>query len=147
MQLTLSASVRTSLLWLFCSFDGWGTACNSSGRLLAPSTQADSHGPEALADDASCIFGIVCFVCLQALRERTSANNGETITSLPISIPLSTVQPNKLPVSIPLASVVLPSRVEKVVSRGTLFSPIILAVKPMVPYYNEFIALFKCGAR
>ncbi|XP_018428784.1 PREDICTED: histone-lysine N-methyltransferase, H3 lysine-79 specific-like, partial [Nanorana parkeri] len=37
----------------------------------------------------------------------------ETITSLPISIPLSTVQPNKLPVSIPLASVVLPSRVEK----------------------------------
>uniref|UniRef100_A0A8C5T102 DOT1 like histone lysine methyltransferase n=1 Tax=Laticauda laticaudata TaxID=8630 RepID=A0A8C5T102_LATLA len=50
----------------------------------------------------------------KALRERTSANNGETITSLPISIPLSTVQPNKLPVSIPLASVVLPSRVEKV---------------------------------
>ncbi|XP_063003238.1 histone-lysine N-methyltransferase, H3 lysine-79 specific isoform X2 [Elgaria multicarinata webbii] len=50
----------------------------------------------------------------KALRERTSVNNGETITSLPISIPLSTVQPNKLPVSIPLASVVLPSRVEKV---------------------------------
>uniref|UniRef100_A0A8D0H8X9 Histone-lysine N-methyltransferase, H3 lysine-79 specific n=1 Tax=Sphenodon punctatus TaxID=8508 RepID=A0A8D0H8X9_SPHPU len=50
----------------------------------------------------------------KVLRERTSANNGETITSLPISIPLSTVQPNKLPVSIPLASVVLPSRVEKV---------------------------------
>ncbi|NWW70195.1 DOT1L protein, partial [Climacteris rufus] len=51
---------------------------------------------------------------LQVLRERTSVSNGETITSLPISIPLSTVQPNKLPVSIPLASVVLPSRVEKV---------------------------------
>ncbi|XP_042335815.1 histone-lysine N-methyltransferase, H3 lysine-79 specific isoform X2 [Sceloporus undulatus] len=50
----------------------------------------------------------------KALRERSSVNNGETITSLPISIPLSTVQPNKLPVSIPLASVVLPSRVEKV---------------------------------
>ncbi|XP_077187663.1 histone-lysine N-methyltransferase, H3 lysine-79 specific isoform X3 [Paroedura picta] len=50
----------------------------------------------------------------KALRERTPASNGETITSLPISIPLSTVQPNKLPVSIPLASVVLPSRVEKV---------------------------------
>ncbi|OXB70933.1 UNVERIFIED_CONTAM: hypothetical protein H355_012427 [Colinus virginianus] len=50
----------------------------------------------------------------KVLRERTSVNNGETITSLPISIPLSTVQPNKLPVSIPLASVVLPSRVEKV---------------------------------
>ncbi|NXN24891.1 DOT1L protein, partial [Nycticryphes semicollaris] len=51
---------------------------------------------------------------LFVLRERTSVSNGETITSLPISIPLSTVQPNKLPVSIPLASVVLPSRVEKV---------------------------------
>nr|XP_028569543.1 histone-lysine N-methyltransferase, H3 lysine-79 specific isoform X2 [Podarcis muralis] len=50
----------------------------------------------------------------KALRERTSASNGETITSLPISIPLSTVHPNKLPVSIPLASVVLPSRIEKV---------------------------------
>ncbi|XP_035204005.1 histone-lysine N-methyltransferase, H3 lysine-79 specific isoform X3 [Oxyura jamaicensis] len=50
----------------------------------------------------------------KGLRERTSVSNGETITSLPISIPLSTVQPNKLPVSIPLASVVLPSRVEKV---------------------------------
>ncbi|MEE6487339.1 hypothetical protein FKM82_014869 [Ascaphus truei] len=48
------------------------------------------------------------------LRERSSPANPETITSLPISIPLSTVQPNKLPVSIPLASVVLPSRVEKV---------------------------------
>ncbi|NXE42327.1 DOT1L protein, partial [Ptilorrhoa leucosticta] len=51
---------------------------------------------------------------LLLLTERTSVSNGETITSLPISIPLSTVQPNKLPVSIPLASVVLPSRVEKV---------------------------------
>ncbi|XP_015280553.1 PREDICTED: histone-lysine N-methyltransferase, H3 lysine-79 specific [Gekko japonicus] len=50
----------------------------------------------------------------KAFRERTPVSNGETITSLPISIPLSTVQPNKLPVSIPLASVVLPSRVEKV---------------------------------
>ncbi|XP_069505615.1 histone-lysine N-methyltransferase, H3 lysine-79 specific isoform X2 [Ambystoma mexicanum] len=50
----------------------------------------------------------------KALREKTSQSNEETITSLPISIPLSTVQPNKLPVSIPLASVVLPSRVEKV---------------------------------
>ncbi|KAJ7308213.1 hypothetical protein JRQ81_008733 [Phrynocephalus forsythii] len=51
----------------------------------------------------------------KAARERTPASHlGETITSLPISIPLSTVQPNKLPVSIPLASVVLPSRAEKV---------------------------------
>ncbi|KAM4050716.1 histone-lysine N-methyltransferase, H3 lysine-79 specific isoform 1-T1 [Anomaloglossus baeobatrachus] len=46
-------------------------------------------------------------------RDYTATPNSETITSLPISIPLSTVQPNKLPVSIPLASVVLPSRVEK----------------------------------
>ncbi|KAJ3599949.1 hypothetical protein NHX12_033901 [Muraenolepis orangiensis] len=36
-----------------------------------------------------------------------------TIKSLPISIPLSTVHPSKLPVSIPLASVVLPSRAER----------------------------------
>ncbi|XP_062816166.1 histone-lysine N-methyltransferase, H3 lysine-79 specific [Anolis carolinensis] len=51
----------------------------------------------------------------KALREsRACVSSGETITSLPISIPLSTVQPNKLPVSIPLASVVLPSRAEKV---------------------------------
>uniref|UniRef100_A0A673WRN1 Histone-lysine N-methyltransferase, H3 lysine-79 specific n=1 Tax=Salmo trutta TaxID=8032 RepID=A0A673WRN1_SALTR len=40
---------------------------------------------------------------------------GDTITSLPISIPLSTVHPSKLPVSIPLASVVLPSRAERLV--------------------------------
>ncbi|XP_062888185.1 histone-lysine N-methyltransferase, H3 lysine-79 specific isoform X1 [Mobula hypostoma] len=44
---------------------------------------------------------------------KSPVNNSETITSLPISIPLSTVQPNKLPVSIPLASVVLPVRAEK----------------------------------
>lgn len=44
-------------------------------------------------------------------RERTFC--GEAITSLPVRIPLSTVQPSKLPVSIPLASVVLPSRAEK----------------------------------
>uniref|UniRef100_A0A8C6EVA9 Histone-lysine N-methyltransferase, H3 lysine-79 specific n=1 Tax=Marmota marmota marmota TaxID=9994 RepID=A0A8C6EVA9_MARMA len=47
-------------------------------------------------------------------KERAYGSHGETITSLPISIPLSTVQPNKLPVSIPLASVVLPSRAERV---------------------------------
>ncbi|KAJ8776370.1 hypothetical protein J1605_015668 [Eschrichtius robustus] len=47
-------------------------------------------------------------------KERTYASSGEAITSLPVSIPLSTVQPSKLPVSIPLASVVLPSRAEKV---------------------------------
>lgn len=51
---------------------------------------------------------------LQGLKERGSSSSGEAITSLPVSIPLSTVQPSKLPVSIPLASVVLPSRAEKV---------------------------------
>lgn len=66
----------------------------------------------------SCVRTLLSVLILQVLRERTSVSNGETITSLPISIPLSTVQPNKLPVSIPLASVVLPSRVEKVVSKG-----------------------------
>ncbi|KAJ8274117.1 hypothetical protein COCON_G00087420 [Conger conger] len=35
------------------------------------------------------------------------------VTSLPVRIPLSTVHPCKLPVSIPLASVVLPSRAER----------------------------------
>uniref|UniRef100_A0A8C6WCR3 Histone-lysine N-methyltransferase, H3 lysine-79 specific n=1 Tax=Nannospalax galili TaxID=1026970 RepID=A0A8C6WCR3_NANGA len=49
----------------------------------------------------------------KGVKERTYSSHGETITSLPISIPLSTVQPNKLPVSIPLASVVLPSRAER----------------------------------
>ena len=50
------------------------------------------------------------------MKERAYASSGEAITSLPVSIPLSTVQPSKLPVSIPLASVVLPSRAEKAVS-------------------------------
>uniref|UniRef100_A0A8D1N1F8 Histone-lysine N-methyltransferase, H3 lysine-79 specific n=1 Tax=Sus scrofa TaxID=9823 RepID=A0A8D1N1F8_PIG len=50
----------------------------------------------------------------KGVRERAYASSGEAITSLPVSIPLSTVQPSKLPVSIPLASVVLPSRAEKV---------------------------------
>ncbi|XP_006869026.1 PREDICTED: histone-lysine N-methyltransferase, H3 lysine-79 specific [Chrysochloris asiatica] len=49
----------------------------------------------------------------KGLKERPYGSGGETITSLPVSIPLSTVQPNKLPVSIPLASVVLPSRAER----------------------------------
>ncbi|XP_077439195.1 histone-lysine N-methyltransferase, H3 lysine-79 specific isoform X3 [Vanacampus margaritifer] len=42
-----------------------------------------------------------------------SVQADSSITSLPISIPLSTVHPSKLPVSIPLASVVLPSRAER----------------------------------
>uniref|UniRef100_A0A8C5P9J8 Histone-lysine N-methyltransferase, H3 lysine-79 specific n=1 Tax=Leptobrachium leishanense TaxID=445787 RepID=A0A8C5P9J8_9ANUR len=64
-----------------------------------PSLPETCHIAERLAD--------------KTLRDRSSPSIPETITSLPISIPLSTVQPNKLPVSIPLASVVLPSRVEK----------------------------------
>ncbi|KAM9386370.1 histone-lysine N-methyltransferase, H3 lysine-79 specific isoform 1-T1 [Pholidichthys leucotaenia] len=47
-------------------------------------------------------------------KERSPSIQGDnSITSLPISIPLSTVHPSKLPVSIPLASVVLPSRAER----------------------------------
>ncbi|XP_068174804.1 histone-lysine N-methyltransferase, H3 lysine-79 specific isoform X1 [Antennarius striatus] len=47
-------------------------------------------------------------------KERSLSVQGDSsITSLPISIPLSTVHPSKLPVSIPLASVVLPSRAER----------------------------------
>ncbi|KAM8875323.1 histone-lysine N-methyltransferase, H3 lysine-79 specific isoform 2-T3 [Spinachia spinachia] len=49
----------------------------------------------------------------RAGKERSPSVQGDNITSLPISIPLSTVHPSKLPVSIPLASVVLPSRVER----------------------------------
>lgn len=52
---------------------------------------------------------------LQADKEKSPAAPGDTITSLPISIPLSTVHPSKLPVSIPLASVVLPNRAERLV--------------------------------
>ncbi|XP_076009056.1 histone-lysine N-methyltransferase, H3 lysine-79 specific isoform X3 [Genypterus blacodes] len=47
-------------------------------------------------------------------KEKSPSVPGDnSITSLPISIPLSTVHPSKLPVSIPLASVVLPSRAER----------------------------------
>lgn len=48
-------------------------------------------------------------------KEKSPVAPGDTITSLPISIPLSTVHPSKLPVSIPLASVVLPNRAERLV--------------------------------
>lgn len=57
------------------------------------------------------------------VKEKSPSVQGDSITSLPISIPLSTVHPSKLPVSIPLASVVLPSRAERLVSvfTGKLF--------------------------
>uniref|UniRef100_A0AAY4D2R4 Histone-lysine N-methyltransferase, H3 lysine-79 specific n=1 Tax=Denticeps clupeoides TaxID=299321 RepID=A0AAY4D2R4_9TELE len=48
-------------------------------------------------------------------KGKNLAGGSDIITSLPISIPLSTVHPCKLPVSIPLASVVLPSRAERLV--------------------------------
>ncbi|XP_010778081.1 histone-lysine N-methyltransferase, H3 lysine-79 specific-like [Notothenia coriiceps] len=54
-------------------------------------------------------------------KERSPSVQGDSgIKSLPISIPLSTVHPSKLPVSIPLASVVLPSRVERLVSTSSV---------------------------
>ncbi|KAK7889666.1 hypothetical protein WMY93_025226 [Mugilogobius chulae] len=46
-------------------------------------------------------------------KEKSPPQSDNSITSLPISIPLSTVHPSKLPVSIPLASVVLPNRAER----------------------------------
>ncbi|XP_023809887.1 histone-lysine N-methyltransferase, H3 lysine-79 specific isoform X2 [Oryzias latipes] len=49
----------------------------------------------------------------ERVKEKSPSVQGDSITSLPISIPLSTVHPSKLPVSIPLASVVLPSRAER----------------------------------
>uniref|UniRef100_A0AAY4D5L8 Histone-lysine N-methyltransferase, H3 lysine-79 specific n=1 Tax=Denticeps clupeoides TaxID=299321 RepID=A0AAY4D5L8_9TELE len=49
----------------------------------------------------------------RSCKEKNLAGGSDIITSLPISIPLSTVHPCKLPVSIPLASVVLPSRAER----------------------------------
>ncbi|XP_051977246.1 histone-lysine N-methyltransferase, H3 lysine-79 specific isoform X2 [Xyrauchen texanus] len=52
----------------------------------------------------------------RADKEKSTAAPGDTITSLPISIPLSTVHPCKLPVSIPLASVVLPNRAERLMN-------------------------------
>uniref|UniRef100_A0A8D3AG02 Histone-lysine N-methyltransferase, H3 lysine-79 specific n=1 Tax=Scophthalmus maximus TaxID=52904 RepID=A0A8D3AG02_SCOMX len=56
-------------------------------------------------------------------KERSPSVQGDnSITSLPISIPLSTVHPSKLPVSIPLASVVLPSRAERLVRTLTTLS-------------------------
>uniref|UniRef100_A0A2K5PU18 Histone-lysine N-methyltransferase, H3 lysine-79 specific n=1 Tax=Cebus imitator TaxID=2715852 RepID=A0A2K5PU18_CEBIM len=77
----------------------------SSMKLSPQDPRPPSPGTLQLAGEKSSEKG---------LRERAYSSGGEPITSLPISIPLSTVQPNKLPVSIPLASVVLPSRAERV---------------------------------
>uniref|UniRef100_A0A4W3GQR1 Histone-lysine N-methyltransferase, H3 lysine-79 specific n=1 Tax=Callorhinchus milii TaxID=7868 RepID=A0A4W3GQR1_CALMI len=66
---------------------------------------------------------------------KSPVNNSETITSLPISIPLSTVQPNKLPVSIPLASVVLPNRAEKVRSTP---SPVQVSNRDLLMFDKQY---------
>ncbi|KPP74698.1 histone-lysine N-methyltransferase, H3 lysine-79 specific-like, partial [Scleropages formosus] len=72
-----------------------------------------------------------CAICCpQPSKEKSPASSGDTITSLPISIPLSTVHPSKLPVSIPLDSVVLPSRAERL--RNTP-SPVSQARDPAPP--------------
>uniref|UniRef100_A0AAX7T038 Histone-lysine N-methyltransferase, H3 lysine-79 specific n=1 Tax=Astatotilapia calliptera TaxID=8154 RepID=A0AAX7T038_ASTCA len=64
----------------------------------------------------------ICAVT-QGIKERSPSVQGDnSITSLPISIPLSTVHPSKLPVSIPLASVVLPSRAERLVRYSSISS-------------------------
>ncbi|XP_045399933.1 histone-lysine N-methyltransferase, H3 lysine-79 specific isoform X3 [Lemur catta] len=78
---------------------------SSSLKLSPQDPRPPSPGALQLAGEKSSEKG---------LKERAYGSSGEAITSLPISIPLSTVQPSKLPVSIPLASVVLPSRAERV---------------------------------
>lgn len=76
------------------------------------------------------------FALLKGGKERSPSVQGDnSITSLPISIPLSTVHPSKLPVSIPLASVVLPSRAERLVSALTTISLFFFLFKSVV--YNE----------
>uniref|UniRef100_A0A3Q2SQ10 Histone-lysine N-methyltransferase, H3 lysine-79 specific n=1 Tax=Fundulus heteroclitus TaxID=8078 RepID=A0A3Q2SQ10_FUNHE len=70
---------------------------------------AKQNCPSPNASDAQCNGKISD----RGGKERSQSVQGDSITSLPISIPLSTVHPSKLPVSIPLASVVLPSRAER----------------------------------
>uniref|UniRef100_A0A8C7JY89 Histone-lysine N-methyltransferase, H3 lysine-79 specific n=1 Tax=Oncorhynchus kisutch TaxID=8019 RepID=A0A8C7JY89_ONCKI len=76
----------------------------------------DSSTPTLLTHTQYVLCVCVCVCDVQGGKEKSPAGGpGEAITSLPISIPLSTVHPSKLPVSIPLASVVLPSRAERLV--------------------------------
>uniref|UniRef100_A0A8D3C7E2 Histone-lysine N-methyltransferase, H3 lysine-79 specific n=1 Tax=Scophthalmus maximus TaxID=52904 RepID=A0A8D3C7E2_SCOMX len=67
-------------------------------------------------------FSTVNYFILKVSRLFSNSLGDNSITSLPISIPLSTVHPSKLPVSIPLASVVLPSRAERLVRTLTTLS-------------------------
>lgn len=79
------------------------------------------------------------------MKERAYSSHGETITSLPVSIPLSTVQPNKLPVSIPLASVVLPSRAERAVSvLGHMVVMMVVVALAMVGLQAQLQSLCLC---
>uniref|UniRef100_A0A674PQ24 Histone-lysine N-methyltransferase, H3 lysine-79 specific n=1 Tax=Takifugu rubripes TaxID=31033 RepID=A0A674PQ24_TAKRU len=89
---------------------------NASSNLRGPGPA--THSPPFLLCriDLCCYYTRFSFLSIQGGKERSPSVQGDNITSLPISIPLSTVHPSKLPVSIPLASVVLPSRAEKLVS-------------------------------
>uniref|UniRef100_A0A8D0D293 Histone-lysine N-methyltransferase, H3 lysine-79 specific n=1 Tax=Sander lucioperca TaxID=283035 RepID=A0A8D0D293_SANLU len=96
-----------------------------------PTASAHFRGPGLTAHrlvgtKSSQIFNNKLFLMprIKGGKERSPSVQGDnSITSLPISIPLSTVHPSKLPVSIPLASVVLPSRAERLVS---LFSVVLI---------------------
>uniref|UniRef100_A0A8C9YWA6 Histone-lysine N-methyltransferase, H3 lysine-79 specific n=1 Tax=Sander lucioperca TaxID=283035 RepID=A0A8C9YWA6_SANLU len=86
-----------------------------------PTASAHFRGPGLTAHrlvgtKSSQIFNNKLFVFKGGKERSPSVQGDNSITSLPISIPLSTVHPSKLPVSIPLASVVLPSRAERLVS-------------------------------
>ncbi|KAI1882852.1 hypothetical protein AGOR_G00239170 [Albula goreensis] len=83
--------------------DGMVLAPPVAARLCGSSPSASETQQRAAAKPAE-----------RVCKERSPAGaGGEGITSLPVRIPLSTVHPCKLPVSIPLASVVLPSRAER----------------------------------
>uniref|UniRef100_A0A8C8HP04 Histone-lysine N-methyltransferase, H3 lysine-79 specific n=1 Tax=Oncorhynchus tshawytscha TaxID=74940 RepID=A0A8C8HP04_ONCTS len=85
--------------------------------------------------------------CSEKRSEKSPAGGpGEAITSLPISIPLSTVHPSKLPVSIPLASVVLPSRAERL-ARPMVSSPKYTLYHPLNPaWYSSSLGLMNGGS-
>lgn len=113
---------------------GINSPLGSKQNCASPSS-ADTHNVpksfERVGVDLSFCVVLICtgitqqdslFWPLQGGKERSPSVQGDNITSLPISIPLSTVHPSKLPVSIPLASVVLPSRAEKLVSSRIISS-------------------------
>uniref|UniRef100_A0A4W3GTV6 Histone-lysine N-methyltransferase, H3 lysine-79 specific n=1 Tax=Callorhinchus milii TaxID=7868 RepID=A0A4W3GTV6_CALMI len=97
----------------------------------------DHTGGGKLAHEVQLAYAQRSVTRLSKDSSKSPVNNSETITSLPISIPLSTVQPNKLPVSIPLASVVLPNRAEKVVSFYLAGSVAVNGVHSGSPTHSE----------